>query len=124
MPEDAEAYEADGVDLSIGGMSLRTSLLPDRGSELACRFKLEDGRRVMTRGEVVWAQDVGSDAGEFGLRFTDLADADENDLYAAMDWLLARQDAIQTKLATRHLRQGGLVLYDLSSSYFEGNTCP
>ena len=58
-------------------------------------------------------------AEEFGV-----ADADENDLYAAMDWLLARQDAIQTKLATRHLRQGGLVLYDLSSSYFEGNTCP
>ncbi len=78
MPEDAEAYEADGVDLSIGGMSLRTSLLPDRGSELACRFKLEDGRRVTARGEVVWAQDVGSDAGEFGLRFTELAEADED----------------------------------------------
>lgn len=78
MPEDAEAYEADGVDLSIGGMALRTSLLPDRGSELACRFKLEDGRRVMARGEVVWAQDAGSDAGEFGLRFTELNNLDED----------------------------------------------
>src|SRR5258708_17296830 len=52
------------------------------------------------------------------------ADADEDDLYAAMDWLLARQDRIQKKLASRHLSAGGLVLYDLSSSYFEGTTCP
>lgn len=58
-------------------------------------------------------------AEEFGV-----VDADEDDLYAAMDWLLARQDAIQKKLAARHLREGGLVLYDLSSSYFEGTTCP
>jgi hypothetical protein len=53
-----------------------------------------------------------------------VAAANEDDLYAAMDWLLARQDAIQKKLAARHLREGGLVLYDLSSSYFEGTTCP
>ena len=53
-----------------------------------------------------------------------VTDATEDDLYAAMDWLLARQDAIQHKLATRHLREDALVLYDLSSSYFEGSTCP
>lgn len=53
-----------------------------------------------------------------------VTDANEDDLYAAMDWLLGRQDAIQKKLATRHLHEGGLVLYDLSSSYFEGTTCP
>jgi transposase len=53
-----------------------------------------------------------------------VADANEDDLYAAMDWLLARQGAIQKKLAARHLSAGGLVLYDLSSSYFEGSTCP
>ena len=57
-------------------------------------------------------------AEEFGV-----VDADEDDLYAAMDWLLTRQEAIQKKLAVRHLREGGLVLYDLSSSYFEGSTC-
>jgi transposase len=54
----------------------------------------------------------------------DVASCDENDLYAAMDWLLARQDKIQKKLAARHLSPGGLVLYDLSSSSFEGRTCP
>jgi len=48
---------------------------------------------------------------------------DEQALYAAMDWLRERQDAIQGKLAQRHLQPGGLVLYDLSSSYFEGSTC-
>lgn len=53
-----------------------------------------------------------------------VVDADEDDLYEAMDWLLARQDAIERKLAARHLREGSLVLYDLSSSYFEGSTCP
>jgi len=53
-----------------------------------------------------------------------VAQADEDDLYAAMDWLLARQDTIQKKLAARHLSAGGIVLYDLSSSYFEGTTCP
>lgn len=53
-----------------------------------------------------------------------VADASEDDLYAAMDWLLERQDAVQKKLAARHLHEGGLVLYDLSSSYFEGSQCP
>ena len=50
--------------------------------------------------------------------------ADEDDLYAAMDWLLERQGAIERKLAARHLPDGALALYDLSSSYFEGSHCP
>ncbi len=53
-----------------------------------------------------------------------VAACDENDVYAAMDWLLAHQGTIQKKLAARHLQAGGLVLYDLSSSYFEGTSCP
>jgi len=48
----------------------------------------------------------------------------ENDLYEAMDWLLSRQEAIEKALAKRHLDEGSLVLYDLTSSYFEGKTCP
>ena len=56
---------------------------------------------------------------EFGV-----AGLDENDLYAAMDWLLERQNGIQKKLAARLLSEGGLALYDLSSSYFEGRCCP
>jgi len=54
----------------------------------------------------------------------DLEDVDEGDLYKAMDWLLERQTTIEKKLAQRHLSDDGLVLYDLTSSYFEGVTCP
>jgi hypothetical protein len=53
-----------------------------------------------------------------------VADASEDDLYAAMDWLIERQGAIEKRLARRHLKAGGLVLFDLTSSYFEGVTCP
>ncbi len=49
---------------------------------------------------------------------------DEDDLYAAMDWLLPRQQAIEEALAARHLTGGTLVLYDVSSAAFEGRTCP
>jgi hypothetical protein len=52
-----------------------------------------------------------------------VAGADEDDLYEAMDWLLDRQARVEDRLARRHLRDGGLVLYDVSSSYFEGRTC-
>jgi hypothetical protein len=53
-----------------------------------------------------------------------LGSCDEDDLYAAMDWLLARQEKIEDALAARHLRDGTLVLYDVSSAAFEGRTCP
>jgi len=54
----------------------------------------------------------------------DVDSADEDELYSAMDWLLMRQGRIEKKLAKRHLEDGGLALYDLTSSYFEGVTCP
>ena len=53
-----------------------------------------------------------------------VADADEDELYEAMDWLLARQERIEKKLAARHLGEGSHILYDVSSSYYEGRTCP
>src|ERR1700747_133808 len=53
-----------------------------------------------------------------------VAGANEDDLYEAMDWLLDRQERIEKKLAARHLEEGGLVLYDVSSSFYEGRTCP
>jgi transposase len=49
---------------------------------------------------------------------------DEDDLYGALDWLLERQARIEDRLARRHLADGELVLYDVSSSYFEGRNCP
>ncbi len=53
-----------------------------------------------------------------------VTDAAEDELYSAMDWLQARQGGIEKKLAARHLQEGGMVLYDLSSSYVEGTHCP
>src|SRR6201990_1512598 len=53
-----------------------------------------------------------------------LGAVDDDELYAALDWLLARQPAIEASLARRHLTTGTLVLYDVSSSYMEGRCCP
>jgi transposase len=53
-----------------------------------------------------------------------VANCDEDHLYRALDWLLARQARIEKKLAERHLSEGAVVLYDVSSSYYEGHTCP
>ena len=74
----------------------------------------EASKLAMTRA---WADTTLPD--EMGV-----ADADEDSLYAAMDWLIERQGAIEKRLAKRHLKAGGLVLFDLTSSYFEGVTCP
>jgi hypothetical protein len=54
----------------------------------------------------------------------DVGDAAEDQLYDAMDWLLTRQEAIEKKLARRYLGEGATVLYDVTSSYYEGKTCP
>ncbi len=53
-----------------------------------------------------------------------LSPLNEDDLYAAMDWLLTRQDRIERTLAKQHLKDGTLVLYDLTSVYLEGHACP
>ena len=58
-------------------------------------------------------------AGELGVE-----DADEDDLYEAMDWLLARKQKIENKLAKKHLGTGAAVFYDVTSSYYEGRCCP
>jgi len=53
-----------------------------------------------------------------------VADASADELYAALDWLLERQERIESALAERHLRTGVFALYDLTSTYFEGRCCP
>ena len=53
-----------------------------------------------------------------------VANGDEDDLYRAMDRLLARQTRIESKLAQRHLREGAIVLYNVSSSFSKVGTCP
>ncbi len=53
-----------------------------------------------------------------------LAAVDEEQLYGAMDWLFLRQSGMEQRLASRHLHDGSLVLYDVTSTYFEGRCCP
>ena len=96
-------------------LSSRSSPERDRVCAMvAARILAPDSKLATTR----WWQTTTLPE-EFGV-----AGADEDDLYAAMDWLLERQGRIQKKLAARHLKEGGLALYDLSSSYFEGQCCP
>ena len=81
---------------------------------IAARVVCPDTKLATTRR---WHQSTLAE--DFGV-----LDAQAEDLYAAMDWLLARQEAVQKRLAARHLQAGSLVLYDLSSSYLEGHHCP
>jgi len=68
-----------------------------------------------------WGEDTASDSlGEV----LDVSEADEDELYEAMDWLLPHQARIERALARRHLGNGALVLYDVTSTYFEGRGCP
>jgi hypothetical protein len=77
------------------------------GSKLAIARGLRDATAASSLGEVLH-----------------LGSCDEDDLYAAMDYLHGRQEQIQDALAARHLAGGTLVLYDVSSAAFEGRTCP
>ena len=82
--------------------------------------------RVLDPGsKLATARSLAADAARDSLADTlGLEDCGEDDLYAAMDWLLERQDAIERRLARRHLEDGALVLYDLTSVYLEGRHCP
>jgi hypothetical protein len=77
-----------------------------------------DSKLAIARG--LRAETAASSLGEV----LGVGGCDEDDLYAAMDWLRARQDRIEDALAARHLAGGTLVLYDVSSAAFEGRTCP
>ena len=82
---------------------------------MICQRVIAPGSKLAT-ARALGQSTLGSELGVLG--------AGEDDLYAAMDWLGARQERIEDRIARRHLTDGELVLYDLSSSYFEGRCCP
>lgn len=92
---------------------------PSRERDLAlamiCQRVIAPGSKLAT-SRLLSQSTLASELGVSG--------ADSDDLYAAMDWLAERQAKIEGRLAARHLRGATLVLYDLSSSYFEGRHCP
>ncbi len=89
----------------VTAMAVAQVIAPD--SKLAIARGLQDQTAASSLGQVLG-----------------LGGCDEDDLYAAMDWLAARQEKIEDALAARHLAGGTLVLYDVSSAAFEGRTCP
>jgi hypothetical protein len=92
-------FEADAVDLSVGGLSLRAPMLPEIGSHLYCSFEaMPGGAQVLGRGEVVWAQPSDAAGGEFGLRFIEL----DAKAQALIDEMVAERIArIETPFAGR-----------------------
>ncbi len=96
---------------------------PSRERALAAAMIL--GRILDPRSKLATARSFGSETLTHTLgEELDISDADENELYRAMDWLLKRQDRIQRRLAAEHLEDGTLVLCDVTSVYFEGSKCP
>jgi len=87
-------------------MALIAARVLNPGSKLATARAVSQQTRASTLGEMLELENVG-----------------EDELYDAMDWLIARQPAIEKKLARKHLQDGSLVLYDLSSSYYTGRCC-
>jgi hypothetical protein len=88
-------------------LAFLVSRILDPASKLAAARALSPATAASSLGEVLG-----------------LGEVDEDELYAALDWLLERQPAIEATLAKRHLTNGTLVLYDVSSSYMEGRCCP
>ncbi len=88
-------------------LALIVARILDPGSKLATARGLAEATARDSLAETLGLQDCG-----------------EDDLYAAMDWLLERQNAIERRLAKRHLEDGALVLYDLTSVWLEGRHCP
>jgi hypothetical protein len=94
-----------------------------RERDLVCA--LITARVVDPRSKLATARGLDEETASSSLAgLLQLASADEDDLYAAMDWLLPRQARIEQALAKRHLADGCLVLYDVTSTYFEGRRCP
>jgi hypothetical protein len=83
------------------------------------------GRLIEPRSKLALVRSLGEQTLSSSLaQVLGVSDANADELYEAMDWLLERQERIETALAKRHLTEGTLVLYDVSSTYFEGRHCP
>ncbi len=111
---DAE-FEADGIDVGPGGISMRGSMLPQVGSSLRCQLETHQGAEpIRLAGEVVWAHETGARAGEFGVRFTRLSDEDQNRIEA----MIQRWGRNKAEAPTVRLRLDGVdssIVADLES---------
>jgi len=83
--DERDSWQADAIDVSSHGMSMRASVLPEVGEALAVRFKPDGLASVSAQAEVVWASDQGSHAGSFGVRFTEVSAQAERSLRRMLD---------------------------------------
>jgi DDE family transposase len=111
---------AIGLDRLLGPKDFRQ---PNRPRDLVMAMVVSRVIAPASKLATAKALDPATAASSLGVEL-DLGEVDEDELYAALDWLYERQGAIETKLAKRHLKGGTLVLYDVSSSYVEGRCCP
>lgn len=106
-------------------LGLPALLGPKAGRVAAVALALILSRLFLPRSKLATHRNLAEDTRCSTLsELLGVADATEDEVYASMDWLLEQQPRIEQALARRHLSDGSLVLYDLSSSYFEGQTCP
>jgi hypothetical protein len=109
-----------GLDRLLGPNSSRE---PNRPRDLVMAMIVSRIIAPASKLATAKALDPATAASSLGVELG-LGEVDEDELYAALDWLHERQGAIETALAKRHLKGGTLVLYDVSSSYVEGRCCP
>jgi transposase len=110
---------------TIRQLRLEPLLATQRGPEREAVLAMIAARILQPRSKLATVRELraatlASTLGEL----LNLSDCDEELLYRAMDWLLPHQQRIERALAKRHLHDGTLALYDLSSTYFEGRCCP
>jgi hypothetical protein len=106
-------------------LGLEPLVAPKRSAARDAVVAMIVARVIDPRSKLATARGLGGETAFSSLgEALDLTAATEDDLYAAMDWLLPRQPLIEHALAARHLGEHTLVLYDVTSVYFEGRTCP
>lgn len=110
---------------TVRRLGLEALIAPRRSPERDRVLALIVARIVDPRSKLATARGLGEETLFSSLgELLAVEEADENALYAAMDWLLERQPQIEAQLAERHFHDSTLVLYDVTSTYFEGHTCP
>jgi hypothetical protein len=110
---------AIGLDRLLGPKNPRE---PNRPRDLVMAMIVNRVIAPASKLATAKALDPATAASSLGVELG-LGEVDEDELYAALDWLYERQGAVETALAKRHLKGGTLVLYDVSSSYVEGRCC-
>lgn len=110
---------------SLRRLKLDTLIAPKRSRERELCLAMILARILNPRSKLALARALSPETRHSTLgELLGLGAVEEDDLYEAMDWLLPRQERIESALAKRHLSEASLILYDVSSTYFEGRHCP